>query len=103
VNRLLQHARIDVVDVIQPAPVESRVSGIIDGVKVAGYVDLLDSEGRLIDSKTAIKPIRGIAHDHRVSTHQLRDDHVGRQRRLPVGYGDEGKDLGPDSKEFLRQ
>jgi hypothetical protein len=66
VNRLLQHARIDVVDVIQPAPVESRVSGIIGGVKVAGYVDQLDSEGRLIDSETTIKPIRGIAHDHRL-------------------------------------
>jgi CRISPR/Cas system-associated exonuclease Cas4 (RecB family) len=51
---------------IQPAAVESRVSGIIGGVKVAGYVDLLDTDGRLIDSKSAIKPIRGIAHDHRL-------------------------------------
>ena len=51
---------------IQPAAVESRVSGIIGGVKVSGYVDLLDTEGRLIDSKSAIKPIKGIAHDHRL-------------------------------------
>ena len=51
---------------IQPAAVESRVSGEIGGVKVAGYVDLLDVEGRIIDSKSALKPIKGIAHDHRL-------------------------------------
>jgi RecB family exonuclease len=51
---------------IQPAAVESRVSGMIGGVKVSGYVDLLDTEGRLIDSKSATKPIKGIAHDHRL-------------------------------------
>ena len=51
---------------IQPAAVESRVAGIIGGVRVSGYVDLLDAEGRLIDSKSAIKPIKGIAHDHRL-------------------------------------
>jgi hypothetical protein len=38
-------------DVTQPAAVESRVSGIIGGVKIAGYADLLDTERRLIDSK----------------------------------------------------
>jgi len=51
---------------IQPAAVESRVSGLIGGVKVSGYVDLLDTEGRLIDSKSSTKPIKGIAHDHRL-------------------------------------
>jgi len=51
---------------IQPAAVESRVAGIIGGVRVSGYVDLLDAEGRLIDSKSAIKPIKGIAHYHRL-------------------------------------
>jgi hypothetical protein len=51
---------------IQPAVVESRVSGLIGGVKVSGYVDLLDTEGRLIDSKSSTKPIKGIAHDHRL-------------------------------------
>ena len=48
---------------IQPAVVKSRVSG---GVKVAGYVDLLDTEGRIIDSKSTLKPIKGIALDHRL-------------------------------------
>lgn len=51
---------------IQPAAVESRVSRIIGGVKVAGYVDLLDVDGRIIDSKSTLKPIKGIAHDHRL-------------------------------------
>ena len=51
---------------IQPAAVESRAAGIIGGVKVSGYVDLLDAEGRLIDSKSALRPIKGIAHDHRL-------------------------------------
>lgn len=51
---------------IQPAAVESKVSGAIGGVKVSGYVDLLDVLGRIIDSKTAVKPFRGIAHDHRL-------------------------------------
>jgi hypothetical protein len=45
---------------IQPAAVESRVSGVIGGVKVSGYVDLLDTEGRLIDSKTSTKSIKGL-------------------------------------------
>ena len=56
----------DAAPLIQPAAVESRVSGVIGGVKVSGYVDLLDTEGRLIDSKSALKPIKGIAHDHRL-------------------------------------
>ena len=40
------------------AAVESRVSGVIGGVKVSGYVDLLVIEGRIIDSKSALKPSR---------------------------------------------
>lgn len=51
---------------VQPAAVEAKVSGMIGGVKVAGYVDLLDRDGRLIDSKSALKPFKGIAHDHRL-------------------------------------
>jgi hypothetical protein len=55
----------DAAPLIQPA-VESRVSGVIGGVKVSGYVDLLDTEGRIVDSKSALKPLKGIAHDHRL-------------------------------------
>lgn len=50
---------------IQPAAVETKVRGVIGAVKVYGYVDLLDIEGRIIDSKSALKPFKGISHDHR--------------------------------------
>ena len=38
---------------IEPAAVEMRVEGEIAGVKVAGYIDLLDVEGCVIEIKTA--------------------------------------------------
>ena len=55
----------DAAPLIQPAAVESKVSGVIGGVKVSGYVDLLDIEGRIIDSKSALKPLKGVTHDVR--------------------------------------
>ena len=48
-----------------PAAVETTVKGVIGGVKVYGYVDLLDIEGRIIDSKSALKSFKGVSHDHR--------------------------------------
>jgi len=38
---------------IDPAAVELKVDGEIGGVKVRGWIDLLDVEGRVIDIKTA--------------------------------------------------
>jgi hypothetical protein len=38
---------------IEPAAVEMRVEGMISGVKVRGYIDLLDVNGCVIDIKTA--------------------------------------------------
>ena len=38
---------------IEPAAVELRVEGVIAGVKVVGYIDLLDVHGCLIEIKTA--------------------------------------------------
>lgn len=38
---------------IEPAAVEMRVEGVIAGVKVAGYIDLLDVRGCVIEIKTA--------------------------------------------------
>src|ERR1700730_3072323 len=38
---------------IDPAAVEHKVDGEIGGVKVRGWIDLLDVEGRVIDIKTA--------------------------------------------------
>ena len=40
---------------IQPAAVELPVQGVIAGVRVRGYVDLLDVQGRIIDLKSANK------------------------------------------------
>ncbi len=51
---------------IQPAAVETRVAVVIGGVKVRGFVDLLDVEGRIVDAKSALKPMRGVSHDHRL-------------------------------------
>ena len=38
---------------IEPAAVEVRVDGEIGGVKVRGWIDLMDVQGRVIDIKTA--------------------------------------------------
>ena len=38
---------------IEPAAVELRVEGVIAGVRVTGYIDLLDVNGCVIDIKTA--------------------------------------------------
>ena len=38
---------------IEPAAVEMRVEGVISGVRVTGYIDLLDVNGCVIDIKTA--------------------------------------------------
>jgi hypothetical protein len=38
---------------IEPAAVEKRVEGVIAGVKVTGYVDLVDVDGCVIEIKTA--------------------------------------------------
>ena len=43
----------EVAPAIEPAAVELRVEGEIGGVKVHGWIDLLDVEGRIVDVKTA--------------------------------------------------
>lgn len=63
---MIQKYLAEAAPLIQPAAVESRVSGVIGGVKVGGYVDLLDTEGRIVDFKSTLKPSLGIAHDHRL-------------------------------------
>lgn len=45
----------EVAGTIQPAAVEQDVSGEIGGVRVRGRVDLVDTEGRIIDVKTAAR------------------------------------------------
>jgi len=50
---------------IEPAAVEMRVEGEIAGIRVQGWVDLLDTDGRIIDIKTAARRPSGIPPDYR--------------------------------------
>jgi CRISPR/Cas system-associated exonuclease Cas4 (RecB family) len=50
---------------IEPAAVEMRVEGVIAGVRVTGYIDLLDVNGRVIDIKTAKARPNSISPMHR--------------------------------------
>jgi hypothetical protein len=49
---------------IQPAAVETPVSGQIGGVTVRGIIDLIDVHGRIIDLKTAARKPSGVACDY---------------------------------------
>jgi hypothetical protein len=44
----------------EPAAVEIRVEGEISGVRIHGWIDLLDVNGRIIDIKTAARRPSGI-------------------------------------------
>jgi CRISPR/Cas system-associated exonuclease Cas4 (RecB family) len=50
---------------IDPAAAEIRVEGEIGGVQVQGWIDLLDSDGCIIEIKTAARKPAGIAPEHR--------------------------------------
>ena len=49
---------------IQPGAVEKEVDGEIAGVKVRGFIDLLDTAGRIIDCKTAARRPAGVSAEH---------------------------------------
>jgi RecB family exonuclease len=49
---------------IEPAAIEFSVRGIIGGVAVRGFVDLLDASGRIIDLKTAGRKPTGVSADY---------------------------------------
>jgi len=55
----------EVAPLIEPAAVEIRVHGEIAGVRVQGWIDLLDVSGRIIDIKTAARRPTGIEPDYR--------------------------------------
>jgi len=50
---------------IEPAAVETRVEGDIAGVRVQGWIDLLDVHGRIIDIKTSARRPSAIEPDYR--------------------------------------
>ena len=49
---------------IQPAAVELPIQGTITRVKVRGFIDLLDTRGRIIDLKTAARKPTGVSADY---------------------------------------
>jgi RecB family exonuclease len=49
---------------IEPAALELSVQGVIGGVSVRGFVDLLDTSGRVIDLKTAARKPTGVSADY---------------------------------------
>lgn len=49
---------------IEPAALELPVQGVIGGVPVRGFVDLLDKSGRIIDLKTAARKPTGLSADY---------------------------------------
>lgn len=51
---------------LQPHAVEQTVQGEIAGVNVRGIVDLLDTDGCVVDFKTASKRPNGLLADHRL-------------------------------------
>jgi CRISPR/Cas system-associated exonuclease Cas4 (RecB family) len=62
---LVQKYLIEAAPEITPIAVEHPVSGVIAGVKVRGYVDLMDSNGKIIDLKTSSKKPSEISPDHK--------------------------------------
>lgn len=50
---------------IEPAATEIRVEGEIAGVKVQGWIDVMDSEGWIIEIKTAARRPSEVAPDHK--------------------------------------
>lgn len=49
--------RRDIAPTVQPALVEERFDEVLDGVRVVGYVDLVDADGVIRDNKTASKKL----------------------------------------------
>jgi putative RecB family exonuclease len=49
---------------IQPAAVEVPLRGVINGVAVRGYADIITTDGTVIDIKTASRKPNGISGDH---------------------------------------
>jgi len=86
---------------IDPAAVEMRVEGVIAGVKVTGYIDLLDVNGCVIDIKTAKARPSSISPMHRfqVATYRYLTN-LARGVR-PNRHAGENQDSPIDSTDVL--
>jgi CRISPR/Cas system-associated exonuclease Cas4 (RecB family) len=63
-TRLLRLYLEQVAPEIRPARLEQRVTGEIGGVRVQGWIDQVDVDGRILDVKTAEKSPSGIGSDY---------------------------------------
>ena len=61
---LLRKYLEEVAPEIRPAALEQQVIGEIGGVKVRGYIDIVDADGTIVDVKTAAKSPSGISSDY---------------------------------------
>jgi CRISPR/Cas system-associated exonuclease Cas4 (RecB family) len=61
---LLRKYLEEVAPEIRPAALEQQVIGEIGGVKVRGYIDIVDVDGTIVDVKTAAKSPSGISSDY---------------------------------------
>lgn len=61
---LLRKYLEEVAPEIRPAALEQQVMGEIGGVKVRGYIDIVDVDGTIVDVKTAAKSPSGISSDY---------------------------------------
>lgn len=70
---LVQKYHAEAAPEIQPLACEKRVAGTIGGVKVRGFIDLLDTNGCIIDLKTAAKKPSGLSPDYlfQVTTYSI--------------------------------
>ena len=85
---------------IDPAAVELKVDGEIAGIKVRGWIDLLDVEGRVIDIKTGKARPSSIEADAQVPGRDLRSSHPGRQRRRPHRHVSQNQNPAGHLSEF---
>ena len=69
---------------IEPAALELPVQGVIGGVAVRGFVDLLDTSGRIIDLKTAARKPMGVSADYAFQVATYRQLCVGANGKARV-------------------
>lgn len=69
---------------IRPAAVEKPVSGVIGGVPISGFIDLLDVDGNIIDLKTSKKKpgCFPVPHRRQVTTYAMLEPRASGRARL---------------------
>src|ERR1035441_5236971 len=85
-TRLLRLYLEQVAPEIQPAKLEQRVTGEIGGVRVQGWIDQVDVDGRILDVKTAEKSPSGIGSDYSFQLATYRQILPGASGKARVDY-----------------